>query len=371
MVVEIKGLSDLNERKKNKTVRNILISIVIVFILAVAFLTYSGYNYVVDSLEPMDETSEEIVEIEIPTGSTRRDIAAILEENGLVNSALIFEYYVRFFGDSNFQAGTYLMSPSMSMEEMTTYLNEGGTPIMEQAISVVTVPEGIHLEQIAEQIENETNFSGEEFMTLIEDPVFIQSVSEEYPGLLSSAVSEADVTRYTLEGYLFPATYEIFEQTDLESLIRQMISRMDQAMQPHYASIQSSGFNVHDILTLASYIEREGVTDEDRGLISGVFHNRLRAGMPLQTDPSVAYALGVHLEQTSLEDLEIESPYNTYRYPGVGAGPINSPSESAINASVNPTDTTYMYFLADINTGEVYYSETFEQHLEYQSQYVD
>lgn len=360
----------MNERKKNRTVRNILLGIVVVFILALFFLAFTGYRYVTNSLEPIDETSEEVVEIEIPTGSTRRDIGAILEENDLINSAFIFEYYVRFLEKNEFQAGTYLMSPSMSMEEMVVYLNEGGTPIMEQPLSAVTIPEGVHIEQIAEMIASETDYSAEEFMALIEDEEFISILVGEYPSLLTAAQSASNITRYTLEGYLFPATYEVYENMTLEDLVRQMIGRMDQAMQPYYAEIQAGGYNVHDILTLASYIEREGVTDEDRGLISGVFYNRLRIGMPLQTDPSVAYALGKHLEQTLLSDLEVDSPYNTYMYPGVGAGPISSPSESAINASVNPNNTNYLYFLADINTGEVYYSETYEQHLEYQEQYI-
>lgn len=360
----------MNERKKNKTVRNILLGIVLIFIVALGFLVFKGYQYVTESLEPMDANSEEVVEVEIPTGSTRRDIGAILEEHDLIDSAFIFEYYVRYLEQNDFQAGTYLMSPSMSMEEMIVYLNEGGTPIMETAIGSVTVPEGIHIEQIAEIIEEETEFTSDLFMERIQNDEFIQSLAQEYPNLLTDALRAADNTRYTLEGYLFPATYEIFAETTLDNLVRQMVMRMDQALQPYYSTIQSGGYNVHNILTLASYIEREGVTEEDRGLISGVFYNRLRAGMPLQTDPSVAYALGEHLERTSLSDLEVDSPYNTYLYPGVGAGPINSPSESAIHASVNPTDTTYMYFLADIDTGDVYYSETYEQHLEYQEQYI-
>lgn len=360
----------MNERKKNRTVRNILLGIVLIFIIALGFLVYRGYQYVVESLEPIDASSEEVVEVEIPTGSTRSDIGNILEEHELINNAFIFEYYVRYLEQNEFQAGTYLMSPSMSMEEIIVYLNEGGTPIMEKAVASVTVPEGIHIEQIAEIIGEETEFMSEAFMELIQNEEFIQSLAQEYPNLLTDALEASGQTRYTLEGYLFPATYEIFADTTLDVLVRQMVMRMDQAMQPHYAKIQSGGYDVHDMLTLASYIEREGVTEEDRGLISGVFHNRLRAGMPLQTDPSVAYAIGEHIELTTLADLEVDSPYNTYLYPGVGAGPINSPSESAIHASVNPTDTTYMYFLADINTGEVYYSETFEQHLEYQEQYI-
>lgn len=360
----------MNERTKTKTVRNIIVSIVVVFLLAIFVLGFVGYRYVTNSLEPIDEGSEEVVEVEIPTGSNRRQIGAILEEEELINSALIFEYYVRFQGENNFQAGTYAMSPSMSMDEIISYLNEGGTPIAEKPIAQVTVPEGIHLEEIAEKVENDTDFSSEDFMELVQDDTFIEEVSTSYPKLLTHAIEASESTRYTLEGYLFPATYDIYEATTLDDLVKQMIARMDQALQPHYDEIESSQWNVHEILTLSSYIEREGVTDEDRGQISGVFYNRLEEGMPLQTDPSVSYAHGEHRERTTYKDLEIDSPYNTYKYAGVGPGPINSPSEAAIQASVNPIETTAMYFLADLKTGNVYFSDTYEQHLEYQNKYL-
>lgn len=360
----------LNERKKKTTVHKIIFGILIVFVLAIIILGFTGYNYVNNSLEPVDPDSEEVVEVEIPSGSSRGDIANILEENDLIENSFIFETYVRFRGDNNFQAGSYAMSPSMSAEEMVDYLNEGGTPISEQSIAQFTIPEGIHIEQIAERLEANTDFSAEDFMSLIQDPAFIEEMANQYPDLLSSALDAAEETRYVLEGYLFPATYEIFEDTTLEGLVSQVISRMDQAVQPHYEAIQASDLTVHEILTLASYIEREGTSDEDRQLISGVFYNRIEEGMPMQTDPSVAYALGEHRERTTYEDLEVDSPYNTYMYAGIGPGPINSPSASAINAAVNPEESDYLYFLADLDTGEIYYSETYDQHLEYQNEYL-
>ncbi len=361
----------MNERGKSKTVRNILLGIVGVSLLAIILLGFAGYRYVTKSIGPLEPGSEEVIEIDIPTGANRRVIGGILEEEDVINSSFIFDYYVRFQEENDFKAGSYLMSPSMSMDEIITYLNEGGTPIAKQPISHVTLPEGIHIEEIAERIESQTDYSAEDFMTLIQDEAFIEEVAGLHPELLTDAVEAAEGTRYTLEGYLFPATYEVFEETTLDALVKQMISRMNQAVSPHFETIAASELNVQETLALASHIEREGVTDEDRALISGVFYNRLEANMRLQTDPSVSYAHGEHRERTSLKDLEIDSPYNTYRYSGVGPGPINSPSESAIHASVTPTETEYYYFLADLTTGNIYYAEDYDEHLRLKAEYLD
>lgn len=363
-------MSDLNEKKKNRTVRKVLFIVLAAFILAVVVLGFAGYRYVANGLEPVNESSEEVIEVEIPSGSTRGDIAQILEDKGLIHSALVFDYYVRFSNENHFQAGNYFMSPSMSVEEMVSYLNEGGTPIV-NTIGRIAIPEGIHIESIAERIEESTDFSAGDFLAIVEDKAFIAELAEEYPDLLTDALEAEAVTRYDLEGYLFPATYEIYQETSLEDLVTQMVARMNQALQPHYEAIEESDLTVHEMLTLASYIEREGITDKDRQLISGVFYNRLATDMPLQTDPSVAYALGEHRERTSYADLEVDSPYNTYMYKGVGAGPINNPSESAIYASIHPEETDYLYFLADIHTKEIYYSENYKQHLLYQEEHIN
>lgn len=363
-------MRDLSERQKNKTVRKFIITILIVFILAVGVLVFVGYRFVSNALEPVDETSEEVVEINIPTGSTRRDIALILEEENLIESSLVFDYYVRFQDENNFQAGTYLMSPSMSVDEMLQYLNEGGTPIAVEPEGHVSIPEGIHIESIAKRIEENTDYSEDEFLELVQDEAFIDELAASFPELLTAALEASDQTRYVLEGYLYPATYSVYEDTTLEDFITQMVTQMDRVMVQYYEEIAESEWTVHEILTLSSYIEREGVTDEDRQLIAGVFYNRLEDGMPLQTDPSVAYALGEHREFTTYSDLKVDSPYNTYLYSGIGAGPINSPSASAIEAAVNPEETDYMYFLADINTGEIYYSTNYQDHLILQKEHV-
>lgn len=355
------------ERKEKSIVKKVLL----IFLLLIGVAIFAVYRFWQNGVNPVAESNEATVEIEIPLGSNRKQIGTILEENNLINSFLVYNLYTRLNEEDNFQAGTYQMSQSMSLKEIVSYLNDGGTPITPDPIARLSIPEGINLEQIAERFEESTDFSNEEFMELIQDDVFIESMVEKYPKLLTDAIDASAQTRYILEGYLFPATYEIYEETNLVEIVSEMIAQMNQVLNPYYEEIQASDLNVHEILTLASYIEGEGVSDEDRALIAGVFYNRIEIGMLLRTDPSVSYALGEHRERITYADLEVDSPYNTYKYQGIGAGPINSPSESAIKASLYPAETEYLFFLADLKTKKVYFAETYEQHLEYKRIYLD
>lgn len=334
------------------------------------FLLMGSYYFVQKGLNPVDADSEEVVEIEIPMGSNKKQIGAILEKNQLIHSSLIYQLYLRLNNEKNFQAGTYLMSPSMSLQEIIQYLNEGGTPIIPEPIARLTIPEGLTIEQIAKKVEEQTDFKATDFMELVQDETFIQKMADTYPELLTDALAATE-THYTLEGYLYPATYEIFEDTSLEALLTDIIAMENQVMTSYYPQIQENELNIHELLTLASYIEGEGVSDADRALIAGVFYNRLEIDMLLRTDPSVSYALGEHKERITFADLEVDSPYNTYKYAGIGPGPINNPSESAIRASLNPAETDYLFFLADLKTGNVYFSKDYEQHLEYKKEYLD
>ncbi len=355
------------ERKAKSIVKKVLL----IFLLLIAAVIFAVYRFWQNGVNPVAETSEEVIEIVVPLGSNRKKIGTILEENNLINSFLVYNLYTRLNEENNFQAGTYQMSQSMSLEEIVNYLNEGGTPIKPEAIARVTIPEGIHIEEIASRFEEVSDFSSEEFMEIVQDSTFIENMTEEYPELLTDAIDASSQTRYVLEGYLYPATYEIYEETSLADIVKEMLAQMNQVLNPYYEEIQAGDLNVHEILTLASYIEGEGVSDEDRALIAGVFYNRIDIGMLLRTDPSVSYALGEHRERITYADLEVDSPYNTYKYKGIGAGPINSPSKSAIEASLDPADTDYLFFLADLETRKVYFAETYEQHLEYKSKYLD
>ena len=359
------------DKQSTKTVRKIVLSIVSILVILIIVLFVSGYKYYTSSLEPLEPESNTDVPIEIPIGSSRTDIARILEENEIIKSAFVFNYHLRFTGEEGFQAGYYLFSPSMSTEEIVTQLQEGGTPIMEESAGEITIPEGFTVEQVAIVIEQQTDYSVEDFFQLIESEGFLEEKLQEYPELLDDAMTVKEDTLYTLEGYLYPATYEFFDDTSLDELVTQMIDRMDQVLNEYYTEIEKQDTTVHNILTLSSFVEREGITYEDREKIAGVFYNRLDVGMALQTDVSVTYALGEHQKRITYDDLGVDSPYNLYEYKGLGPGPVNNPSEKAILATIYPAETEYMYFLADLTTREVYFSETYDQHLEYKNKYLD
>lgn len=358
------------DKKSTHTVRKIVLSIVSILIILLIVLVFSGYHYYTSSLEALNPESNEEIPIEIPIGSSRTDIARILEENDVIQSAFVFNYHLRFTGEEGFQAGYYFFSPSMSTDDIVRQLQEGGIPIAEESSGRLTIPEGYTIEQVAITIDNQTSYSVDEFFELVEDDAFLQQKATEFPDLLTEAIEVREDTLYTLEGYLYPATYEFFEDTSLDEIVTQMIARMDQAFQEHYSEIAERDMTVHEVLTMASFIEREGITYEDRELISGVFYNRLAIDMPLQTDVSVTYALGEHQERITYDDLEVDSAYNLYNHRGLGPGPVNNPDENSIRASMYPAETDYMYFLADLSTREIYFSETYEQHLEYQNEYL-
>ena len=177
--------------------------------------------------------------------------------------------------------------------------------------------------------------------------------------------------KYKLEGYLFPATYDYLSEYTIEEIITTMVSKTNEVMKSYRQKIEESDLDVHSVLTLASLVEKEGVNLEDRKRIASVFLNRLEEGMPLQSDISILYALDEHLEYVTIENTEVDSPYNLYKNKGLGPGPFDNPSEESIKATLEPEETDYLYFLADLTTGDVYFSKTFEEHLELQEKYVD
>ena len=368
--VKIQPTDKVTERQKEKKlVKRIVLSITAAFIILVVLFGLIGYQYVTTSLEPLDKNDQTEKINEIPTGSSSKDIAQILQNNNIIKSAIVFSYYVRMNNETGFQAGNYEFSPSMSLDTIISQLQEGGT-VAEYKGNKVLVKEGITIDQIADAIAATTDYSKEDFLTVIKDEAFLTKMKTNYPELLTSAL-EAEDTRYRLEGYLFPATYDFPEEMSLEELVENMISKMDEVMQEYYPKIKESNRNVHDVLTIASLVEREGFTLEDRKLIAGVFNNRLEINMPLQTDIAVLYALDEHKEYVSNNDVAVESPYNLYVHPGFGPGPVDSPSADAIKATLEPTESEYLYFLADMSTGKIYYAETYQQHLEYKAEYVD
>lgn len=366
-----------------KRIASAIISIAVILILVGGFFTY---RYVTSAVGPLDKSSSKYITVEIPEGSGNKYIGQILEKAGVIKDANIFNFYTKFKNYTNFGSGYYNLKASMDLDEISKLLQKGGTVEPERpALGKILIPEGYTINQIADAVtvntiaqkseKTSTPFSKDDFLKLIQDETFIAKMVAKYPNLFASLPNANQVT-YRLEGYLFPATYNYYEDTTLEDLVEQMISTTDSYLSSYYDTIASKGMTVNEVLTLASLVEKEGSTDEDRRNIASVFYNRLNASMPLQSNIAILYAMGKLGEKTSLAedatiDTTIDSPYNIYTNTGLMPGPVDSPSLSAIEATINPASTDYLYFVADVKTGAVYYSETFEEHQANVEKYIN
>lgn len=356
--------------KEQLITKRIVNYIVIGLLLVIVAISLSGYFYIKSSLTAVNPEQTATKEVTIPIGSTSRDIANILYEQQLIKNADIFKIYMKLKSVSDLQAGHYQLSPSMDSEQIIGTLAKGGRPIEMDVDTTVTVVEGMQLEQIAQVVGEKTDITKEEFLKVANNKEVVERLTKQFPSLLTG-LAEIEGLKYPLEGYLYPATYDYVSGMDAESLLTAMVGKMNIEYQHVKDSLANTYLNFHQVLTLASIIEKEGVTEEDRGLISGVFYNRLNEGMPLQSDITVLYALGQHKELVTYKDLEVDSPYNLYQHTGLGPGPFNSPSIQAIQAAIHPTATEYYYFVADIRTGDVYYATTFEEHEALVAKYVN
>ncbi|WP_146620890.1 endolytic transglycosylase MltG [Enterococcus florum] len=366
---EESNLKRAERRREDRVVRKIVYILTIAILIVAGVLAISGYNYVSAGLKPLDKNDEKLVQVEIPSGSSNRQIGEILEDQDVIRNGLVFNFYTKFKNLTNFQAGYYQFSANMTLDSISKELQQGGSDVPLDDASKITVPEGYDVEQIASLIAKKTDFSKKDFLDLMKDEEFFNQLKGQYPDLLTDA-GNAEGVRYRLEGYLYPATYNILKSRDLKDLVTQMVDATSQTLSPYYTQIKEKGLTVQEVMTLASLVEKEGVTTEDRKKIAQVFFNRIDAKMPLQSDISILYALGEHKEFVYNKDTEVDSPYNLYTNTGYGPGPFDNPSQEAIQAVLEPTPNDYYYFVADIKTGKVYYAETYDEHLELVDRYV-
>jgi len=373
-------MSRYDDIRFSKNVSSYL-SLIIIGVLAIGVIVISiiAYFYITSIGDPLDANSEETGEVVIDSGTSAGMIGEQLEEEGIIDNGRMFEVYLRLNSITNYQAGEYELSPAMDFEQIARTLETGS--IYQEVLHKVAIPEGYSVEQIAEQFSQNLPVSEERFLELMTDREFIESLIEDYPEMLSEEILDEDV-KYPLEGYLFPATYDITEEEpSIESLIRQMLDATKVNSFPIYNSVdeytityegESKELSFHEFLTFSSLIEMEATSLADRSMIASVFINRMaeQPAMPLQTDPTVLYALGEHQERTLFKDLEVEDPYNTYINAGLPPGPIGSPGIESLQSTLNPSNTDYFYFLAD-SEGNNHFAETFEEHIENREEYIN
>jgi len=269
------------------------------------------------------------VSVEIAPGMTLNNISNLLKDRDLIGNSLSFQllaYLQKKQGQ--IQAGEYELSPSMTPKDILGIVTSGKT-----ILHAVTIPEGYRITEIAALLEERGLVNAEEFILQTQDKELIQS---------------AGIPAISLEGYLFPETYHFSKHTSERKIIQSMLDTYHEKIKTHELSKRTPFMNLsfHEVVTLASLIEKETGVDEERKLISSVFHNRLKKNMRLQTDPTVIYAMINFDGNIRKKDLNIDSPYNTYKYRGLPPGPIASPGLKSIIAALEPSNSDYLYFVS-------------------------
>ncbi|MGB4244839.1 MAG: endolytic transglycosylase MltG, partial [Limnochordia bacterium] len=334
-----------------KTKRTVLLVVRFVLVTAVVLLMVGQVALAVVVLlahQPASRRDSLDRIVEIPLGTPAGRISRMLEEQGLIRSAFIFDIMLKITNrDSQLKAGEYLLNPAMNTMEVIQKLNEG-TIVTHR----IMIPEGYELKQIAAVLAREGLVDPERFLMLAQNAELV--FGEQFP---------VELPIPSLEGYLFPDTYHFAKEQSEEAIIRQMVSRfVDVVISKVDLSLLDDKYTLHEVITLASIVEKEVIYDFERPLVAAVYHNRLNIGMRLQADPTVRYVMTENRSRVLYSDLESDSPYNTYRYDGLPPGPIASPGLKSMMAVLEPADVDYLYFVAK-NDGTHVFSRTFEEHV--------
>ena len=284
------------------------------------------------------------VRVVVPRGASFRAAADSLAARGVLRSPLFFRLYATWARhDRGIKPGTYLLRPGASYGSLVDALVNG-----RGIVHIVTVVEGWEVRQIAPQLARSLGVPRDSVDAAVRDTALLRRL---------------DVPTPTLEGYLFPATYTFPDGTTARGAVAQMVARFEQAWRPEWNDrLQTLALKRHDAVTLASIVEREAVRPEERPVIAAVYYNRLRKGMRLESDPTVQYALGHHTTRVLYRDLNVDSPYNTYRHTGLPPGPIGSPGAPSLAAAVNPAQVPYLFFVAQPD-GHHEFRASFAEHL--------
>lgn len=355
-----KNLTKRVYAKMSRQTKIYVISAMIVVLIFGSVALYINEKYIA----PVDRGSDEVITVNIPRGSGPSKIANILEENGLIRSTAVFKLYLDLNDKgSKLMAGTYDFSPSMSIEEIVDKMivnSTGGT-------AKFTLTEGSNIDRLATVLVNKG--------AILDKNAFLEATqdAEKYKSydfiskMLETSSAKNGTRKYALEGYLFPDTYIVYKNATPDEVIEKMLTQFDNIFSSEYIlRAEELDMSIDEVVTMASIIEKEG-RSEDFAKVSAVFHNRLKEGMPLQCCSTVQYILGINKLNLSAEDTSVESPYNTYKYKGLPAGPICNPGKAAIEAALYPDETyvkeNYLYFCSsDPETGSLVFSKTLDEH---------
>ncbi|AKL93561.1 aminodeoxychorismate lyase PabC [Clostridium aceticum] len=318
------------------------------FLFILIMLSFGTYYYLPSYLSTTSNTAT--IEITVPEGASLNYVADLLYKEGVIKSKLWFKYQSQQEGiDRNIKPGSYTLHPNIDFEEIFSLLQKG---TLEKPI-IVTIPEGFTLYQIAKRTEAVGLGTAEEFIEATKQ----YFDRKEYN-------FDTEKVFYEMEGYLYPDTYYFSEKQTVSDVVNTLAKTMEAVFTEEYLKqADEMNLSVHEVLTIASLIEREAYHDQERAAISGVIYNRLKRNMLLQIDATVIYGIGKgqeHISRVLYAHLEDPSPFNTYRTQGLPPGPIAAPSKASIHAALYPEDHDYLYYV--LGEGGHVFSKTYREH---------
>lgn len=323
----------------------------IIILLVLALIAYKGYSNITDTSE-VESYNDEYVEVVIPKGANTATIAKILKEEDLIKSEFAFKSNAKKLNVAgDFKAGKYKLSKSMDVFDIFDVITVA-LPEVEEDIVRVTIPEGFEITRIADRLEEKLGIDKAYFIELTENKNNFEDEFE-FLRLLNDGQS--------LEGFLFPATYDIKQNEDEEKIIKMMLKAFDGVYNSDIKE-QLNGRSLNEVITMASIVEREGKIDDERPIMAGVFYNRIQAGIPLGSCATVQYIIGERKPVLSKQDTKIDSPFNTYINKGLPPRPIAAPGRVSIRAALNPAETDYYYFVLTGQDGSHTFTRTLEEH---------
>ncbi|MFC1687416.1 endolytic transglycosylase MltG [Patescibacteria group bacterium] len=331
----------------------------VVLVVIVAVVIIVAFWQQVTSPHSSDTTTQLFT---IEKGEAVNEISLNLLELDLISSTWNFETYVYLDGsETSFIAGTYSLNPSFSIREIVQVLTRGEVSNEDQ----ITIIEGWTSQDIAIYLEEEGVVSSDDFLIVVDVADTASIITDKTYSFLDDKPATAG-----LEGFLFPDTYRIYSNSDSIDIIERMLDNFDAKVSDDtIEGFEEQGLSVFEAVTLASIVEKEVRTTEDKKIAAGIFLTRIENGIALQSDATVNYVTGKNALQPTSEDLEADSLYNTYQYAGLPPGPIANPSVSSLEAVADPTDTDYLYFLTKPD-GTTVFSKTYDEHLSNKRKYL-
>ena len=315
--------------------------------------------------------SNKVITFTVKKGDGKEKIVDNLKDAKLIRSKYATIIYLVISGNKNLQAGSYEFSRDMSTQDIIKSLNSGDV-IKEFKPSVkITLKEGVTLKEYMKLISDETNIDFDEAIKKVNDKSFLKGLIADY-WFLTNDILDDDIY-YALEGYLFPETYEFYKETTVEQVIRRILNVTNEKLSPLKEEIKKSKYSVHEIFTIASIAEKEANKYEDRKMVTQVINKRLELNMSLGMDVTSYYGVQKSMKETLTKvDLNDENPYNTRvtTFIGLPVGPICNPSIGSIKAALEPADTDYVYFIADVDSGKVYFAKDIDGFNELVRRYI-